>query len=523
MMAALKRISDLESSVLYLESRNTDLESQFEKSRKISEQLVGRLELVESWLRLKENEKDNEEDTKNPNDEIKTLKEMFLEVLTNCESFECRVSMLELKSKDYNDSLRTLKSEQTNLEGKLSKAAKQLDAAGENIKENSNKASQHFVQEVEKLEDKLKILLEEKLNTLSKCPVQSIDQKAVQSKLTQDFQGSPIRQAPTSYHLQATPMYPQAQQLIHFQPNFYNQYPQSFPANIVPGVPYPVQLPQEPQTVAAPVVKDDLTESIVVVKEEDYDKLIGREGKTINRIREESKATIIIKEKIGYNTQPNKYFEVVYKGTRRQVDKAKELASNVLQQDGTLAKNNKQVDDGAGKEDAVQDFKFYMGVRVECKVKNEKDCACKIHHYVPSQNDIMLKVDLNETLFGKQVIRNVQESLGLNRDLFHSNSQKGVCKSTLYKGSFLSCEFEVSLDERETATLQTNFKNLCKKVIENEDQEFPELNEPEEIKNHKLNLTSMKFLNNNENILKKTVNLDRTSISTQSPLYSLPQ
>ena len=125
MMAALKRISDLESSVLYLESRNTDLESQFEKSRKISEQLVGRLELVgmdiclclkhifkfihtfsESWLRLKENEKDNEEDTKNPNDEIKTLKEMFLEVLTNCESFECRVSMLELKSKDYNDSLR---------------------------------------------------------------------------------------------------------------------------------------------------------------------------------------------------------------------------------------------------------------------------------------------------------------------------------------------------------------------------------------------------------------------------------
>ena len=81
-----------------------------------------------------------------------------------------------------------MKSEQTNLEGKLSKAAKQLDAAGENIKENSNKASQHFVQEVEKLEDKLKILLEEKLNTLSKCPVQSIDQKAVQSKLNQDFQ-----------------------------------------------------------------------------------------------------------------------------------------------------------------------------------------------------------------------------------------------------------------------------------------------------------------------------------------------
>jgi hypothetical protein len=415
---------------------------------------------------------------------------------------------------------RNLKSEQTNLEGKLSKAAKQLDVAGENIKENSTKASQHFVQEVEKLEDKLKILLEEKLNTLSKCPVQSIDKNVVKSKLTQDFQGSPIRHAPTSYHLQPTPIYPQAQQLIHFQPNVYNQYPQNFPAKMIPGVRYPIQLPQEPKTAAPPVVNHDLTESIVVVKEEDYDKLIGREGKTINKIREESKASITIKEKMGY--PPNKYFEVVYKGTRRQVEKAKELACNVLQQDGAHAKNSKQVDDGAGKEDGVEGFKFYIGVRVECKVKSEKDCACKIHHYVPSQNDIMKKVDLNETLFGKQVIRNVQESLGLNGDLFNSSSQKGVFKSTLYKGSFLCCEFEVSLDEKETETLQTNFKNLCKKVSENKDQEFPELNEPEEIKNHKLNLTSMKFLNNNDKILKKSINLDRTSLSTQSPLYSLP-
>jgi hypothetical protein len=55
---------------------------------------------------LEDCEKEVEEDQNNPNEEIKTLKEMFLEVLTNCESFECRVSLLELKSKDYNDSLR---------------------------------------------------------------------------------------------------------------------------------------------------------------------------------------------------------------------------------------------------------------------------------------------------------------------------------------------------------------------------------------------------------------------------------
>ena len=44
MMAALKRISDLESSVLYLESKNSELQSQFDKSMKISEQLIERID-----------------------------------------------------------------------------------------------------------------------------------------------------------------------------------------------------------------------------------------------------------------------------------------------------------------------------------------------------------------------------------------------------------------------------------------------------------------------------------------------
>jgi hypothetical protein len=42
----MKRISDLESSVLYLESRNSELASQFEESRRIGEKLNERLELV---------------------------------------------------------------------------------------------------------------------------------------------------------------------------------------------------------------------------------------------------------------------------------------------------------------------------------------------------------------------------------------------------------------------------------------------------------------------------------------------
>ena len=57
---------------------------------------------------MEESEKENDEteETRNANEEIKYLKQMFLEVLNNCENFECRVSLLELKSKDSVDNLR---------------------------------------------------------------------------------------------------------------------------------------------------------------------------------------------------------------------------------------------------------------------------------------------------------------------------------------------------------------------------------------------------------------------------------
>jgi len=348
-MAALKRISDLESSVLYLESRNSSLESQFEKSMKLSEKLVERLDVVESRIQLGQNEKENEFDKKNPSEEMKHLKDMFLEVLNNCENFECRVSLLELKSKDYNDSFRILKNEQTNLEGKLSKAAKLLDGACENIKENSSKASQHFVQEVEKLEDKLKILMEDKINTLATSTLQNMDKKAVNPKIAQQFQGAPIQLPPSSYHLQAVPIHPQTQQLLHFPQSFHGQYPQSFPAKLVPGVPYPIQtinIQHQSQSTKSPLRAEDLTESVSVVEEKDYTKLIGREGKTIDRIREQSGAAIIIREKCG--NPPNKHFEVEYKGTLRQVEKAKELACIVLRQENSDTKDNKQSDAGEG-------------------------------------------------------------------------------------------------------------------------------------------------------------------------------
>merc|ERR1711874_505887 len=113
----MKRISDLESSVLYLESKNSALEEELEKNRNQNEKLLERLDLVES--RLEDRNKEDETVTSKMNEEMKNLKSMFLEVLSNCESFECRVSLLEIKSKDRNESLRNLKTEQINLEKKI--------------------------------------------------------------------------------------------------------------------------------------------------------------------------------------------------------------------------------------------------------------------------------------------------------------------------------------------------------------------------------------------------------------------
>ena len=48
----------------------------------------------------------DEIDTKELLDEMKNIKSLFLEVLGTCESFECRVSLLEMKFKDCNDGLR---------------------------------------------------------------------------------------------------------------------------------------------------------------------------------------------------------------------------------------------------------------------------------------------------------------------------------------------------------------------------------------------------------------------------------
>jgi len=67
-------------------------------------------------------------------------------------------------------------------------------------------------------------------------------------------------------------------------------------------------------------------------------------------------------------------------------------------------------------------------VKIECTVPDDILCLCKIHHKKPSNHDIMETINLRETLFGRQIKRNVQASL--------------VCKKT-YSIPVLEKEFGV--------------------------------------------------------------------------------
>ena len=62
--------------------------------------------------------------------------------------------------------------------------------------------------------------------------------------------------------------------------------------------------------------------------EDKYAILVGREGKTINNIRQDSGAQITITEK--RDKPPNKYYEVHYSGEPLQIARAKSLVSDVL-------------------------------------------------------------------------------------------------------------------------------------------------------------------------------------------------
>ena len=74
---------------------------------------------------------------------------------------------------------------------------------------------------------------------------------------------------------------------------------------------------------------------IQIIQQEQYSRLVGYGGKTINSIRKDSEATIIIKEvsQCDYKRgkAPKNYYEVHYSGTTEQVKKAKDLVKDALE------------------------------------------------------------------------------------------------------------------------------------------------------------------------------------------------
>jgi len=158
MAAQDRKFAQLDSNLLQLQKRNSALEMDFQKSMKISEQLLSRLDKLESDMNRSDSSHEKKiqnkkvELIKSPAEEIQNLKHMFLEILTNCENFEFRVSLLELRSKDDSESLKSLKDENKDIESKISKSKKHLTSLEEAIQNSNvrgNKTSKHFESEIQ--------------------------------------------------------------------------------------------------------------------------------------------------------------------------------------------------------------------------------------------------------------------------------------------------------------------------------------------------------------------------------------
>ena len=68
--------------------------------------------------------------------------------------------------------------------------------------------------------------------------------------------------------------------------------------------------------------------AIDIVPEDKYSLLVGKEGETIDAIREESGATVTIMEK--RDKPPSKYYEVSYSGSFSCVSLAREMVDNIV-------------------------------------------------------------------------------------------------------------------------------------------------------------------------------------------------
>ena len=123
---------------------------------------------------------------------MKNLKSIFLEVLSSCENFECRVSLLELKNRDFSDDLRLesqyicifhlmyssfriMKTKHEIMSEKLSND-ETLDEEDKKIENEINKYLISTALE-EKLKEKLTANLEEKISELTKQELEKLEKE----------------------------------------------------------------------------------------------------------------------------------------------------------------------------------------------------------------------------------------------------------------------------------------------------------------------------------------------------------
>ena len=254
----------------------------------------------------------------------------------------------------------------------------------------------------------------------------------------------------------------------------------------------------------------------LLIPEYQYNFLVGRAGITINQIREKSGATIIISLK---NKTDTVFYLVHIHGSTDQINKAKEMINSVL---NPFPQKNLNISKPNTEKSPSGTFQYNFGVQVECEDPTLKNCQCKIHDVsIKKQNenmdmDISMQVELQDSEFGKMVIENVEKSLGLPEEGFKST------KAVLYKGSFLTCEFQIDLKIDEISKLQVHFKDLCTVTFKDANQEFPILKEPTSITNHKLLLTYVQSFNQDRSQGVKKL-LNRPNLMRLAPLFILPK
>ena len=281
---------------------------------------------------------------------------------------------------------------------------------------------------------------------------------------------------------------------------------------------HPQKVPTQPFTCTPiPVQKDGISTKVLfytvkmMIPEDQYSLLVGRAGATINQIREMSGATITVSLK---DKTDKLYYEVVINGLVDQINKAKEMIRSVVNPFSEESLESSKQNESSSSDT----FQFNFGVQVECEVPGLRNCPCNIHfdQHTNRNMDISKKVQLEESEFGKMVIENVEKSLRLPEEGFKST------KAVLYKGSFLTCEFQIDLSVDEISKLQIQFKDICTATLNDLNQEFPILKEPTSITSHKLLLTFVQSFNQDKTQGVKKL-LNRANLKLFAPLFILPK